>query len=241
MGSWAIAAILIDLAHNAAMSRVSFWERPDVVERFGTRDPDRRLVAWLANRDAGGLRVLDIGCAAGRNSDYLAEAGSDIWAVDSSAAMVEATRARLAPRLGADEAERRVLLGRMDDLGAFADASFDLVLALGAFQNAATSDEWDRTLAETARVLASGGHCLVANFAPDSRPRGVALEPVAGEANVYAGFGGPHDRISLLTPEALDASFARHGLEPAEPTRPVRVPTERGHRTTVNALYRRAR
>ncbi len=134
-----------------------------------------------------------------------------------------------------------MLHGRMDDLGAFPDASFDLVLALGAFQNAASADEWERTLAETARVLAPDGHCLVANFAPDSRPHGTPLEPVPGEPHVYAGFGGPHDRISLFTPEALDAAFARHGLEPAEPTRPVHVPTERGHRTTVNALYRKRR
>jgi SAM-dependent methyltransferase len=223
------------------MSRSSFWERPDIVERFGAREPDRRLVAWLAPRDPTRMRVLDIGCAAGRNCLYLAEAGADIWAVDSSAAMVEAARTRLAARLGAGEAGHRVLQGAMDDLGAFADASFDLVLALGAFQNAATSDEWERTLAETARVLAPGGHCLVANFAPDSRPAGVPLEPVPGEPHVYIGFGGPHHRISLLTPEELDASFARHGLEPAEPTRPVHVPTERGHRTTVNALYRKTR
>ncbi len=221
------------------MSASSFWERPDIVERFGAREPDHRLVRWLSQREASALRSLDIGCAAGRNSLFLAEAGAEVWALDSSEAMVEATRARLEPVIGAAVAEQRVVLGRMDDLGPFPDGAFDLVIALGAFQNAAGVEEWERTLAGTARLLAPGGHCLVANFAPDSRPRGVALERVPGETDVYFGFGGPHDRITLLTPEALDAAFARHGLEPAEPTEAVRVPTEQGHRTTVNALYRK--
>jgi len=225
------------------MNASPFWERPDIVERFGDREPDRRLTRWLTQwltqRDASHLRSLDIGCAAGRNCRLLAEAGAEVWAVDSSAAMVEAARARLEPVIGATAAERRVVRGRMDDLSSFPDDTFDLVVALGVFQNAGSADEWERTLAGAARVLAPGGHCLVANFAPDSRPHGVALERVPGEDDVYYGFGGPHDRITLLTPDALDASFARHGLEPAEPTEAVRVPTERGHRTTVNALYRK--
>jgi SAM-dependent methyltransferase len=221
------------------MNASSFWERPDIVERFGGRAPDRRLTHWLAQRDASGLRCLDIGCAAGRNCQLLAEAGAEVWAVDNSAAMIEAARARLEPLIGASAARQRVVRGRMDDLSSFPDGTFDLVVALGVFQNAGSADEWDRTLAGTARVLAPGGHCLVANFAPDSRPHGEALERVPGEDDVYYGFGGPHDRITLLTPEALDVAFARHGLEPAEPTEAVRVPTERGHRTTVNALYRK--
>ncbi len=221
------------------MNASSFWERPDIVERFGDRAPDRRLTRWLSQRDASELRSLDIGCAAGRNCQLLAEAGAEVWAVDSSDAMVEAARARLEPVIGAAAARQRVLRGRMDDLSLFPDAGFDLVVALGVLQNAGSADEFERTLAGTARVLAPGGHCLVANFAPDSRPHGEALARVPGEDHVYLGFGGPHDRITLLTPEALDAAFARHGLEPAEPTEAVHVPTERGHRTTVNGLYRK--
>jgi len=236
----AVGRPLTVVRHNGLMSGSSFWERPEIVERFGAREPDRRLLAWLAQRDPARLRALDIGCAAGRNTLHLAAAGADVWALDASAAMVEAARARLAPLVGADEARRRVVQGRMDDLSTFPDGSFELVIALGAFQNAGTAGEWERSLAGTARVLVTGGHCLVASFAPDSRPHGVALEPVPDEANVYFGFGGPHDRITLLAPEALDAAFARHGFEPAEATQAVRVATERGHRTTVNALYRKA-
>lgn len=221
------------------MSELPFWERPEVVERFGARAPDHRLTALLAERAGEGLSALDVGCAAGRNTVLLAERGADVWAVDASAAMVDATRARLAPILGPDEAARRVLHGRMDELGRFRDGRFQLVVALGAFQNAAVARELDRALSEARRVLAPDGLCLVANFAPDSRPQGEPLEPVPGEPHIYRGFGDPHRHVALLSVDELDRAFARHGLSPVVPTEAVRVPTERGHRTTVNALYRK--
>lgn len=220
------------------MADVSFWERADIVARFAARDPDHRLVALTSRQTVSEIRALDVGCAAGRNSRFLAERGADVWALDGSSAMVDATRGALAAVLGAEDAERRVIHGRMDDLGAFADGRFDLVLLLGVLQNAASDAELERTLDEVRRVLAPGGRCLVANFAPDSQPSGVPVEQVAGERHVYADFGGPHRRIALLTPAALDAVFARRGLVPETPTASVHVPTPRGHRTTVNALYR---
>ena len=43
------------------------WEDPDVVRRFGEREPDHRLREMVAEMDApGGLRALDVGCAGGR-------------------------------------------------------------------------------------------------------------------------------------------------------------------------------
>ncbi len=220
------------------MADAEFWERPDIVARFADRDPDHRLVALAGRRDVQGLRALDVGCAAGRNSRFLAERGADVWALDGSSAMVEATRSALAAVLGRPDADRRVIHGRMDVLDAFADGAFDLVLLLGVLQNAASDAELERTLDEVRRVLAAAGHCLVANFAPDSRPSGVPVSRVAGERHVYTDFGGPHRRIALLTPAALDAAFGRRGLAPEIPTATVRIATQRGHRTTVNALYR---
>ena len=53
-----------------------FWERPEIVEKFAGREPDRRLAEWLSVRDdLEGLRVLDIGCAGGRNAEYLGPIG----------------------------------------------------------------------------------------------------------------------------------------------------------------------
>lgn len=226
------------------------WEDPEVVALFANRDPDLRLQALLAGEGEFGAvravwaapptpRVLDIGCAGGRNTVWLVAGGADVWAIDASAAMVTETRRRLSEELSADEAARRVQVGRMDDLSDFASGSFDLVLALGVLQNAATAAEWSASLSEVARVLREGGLCLVANFGPDSRPSGAPLRPVAGEADVWLGFSGDERPMTLPDLKGLDASFAAHGMLPVLPTQHVRVETPRGFRTTLNALYRR--
>lgn len=232
------------------------WEDPSVVAAFAARPPDHRLQHLLAGDDeyaavrsawaeggwrAGGTepRVLDIGCAGGRNTVWLARQGCDVWALDASFAMVEETRRRLTDVLGQEEATRRVRVGAMRSLAAHEDASFDLVVALGVLQDARSSEEWHAALAEVARVLRPGGLCLVANFGPDSRPSLEPLRPVPGETDVWVGFGPGERRMTLPSLAGLDADFARHGLRPALPTAAVTVPTSAGHRVTLNALYRR--
>lgn len=215
-----------------------FWERPEQVERFAERAPDRRL-AGLLDRfpEPGGVRVLDLGCAGGRNAELLARRGFDLRALDASEAMVRRTRERVARILGPREASRRVRRGRMEDLGRFADDTFDLVVALGVYHNAGSRQAWDRSVAETARVLARGGLLLTSDFSPRSEPRGEPLRRLGDSSHRYEGFAsGP---LFLLEAAALDREMARHGLFPAAPTEAVRVPTDEGHRVTVNGLYRK--
>ncbi|HRN17762.1 MAG TPA: class I SAM-dependent methyltransferase [Trueperaceae bacterium] len=168
-----------------------------------------------------------------------AQRGADVWAVDASAAMVAKTRELLSEVLGTQEATRRVRVGEMRDLRPEADASFDLVLALGVFQDAQDSAEWHATLAEAARVLRVGGLCLVANFGPGSQPAGRPLTPVPGERDVWQGYCSEDRRMTLPKPEDLDADFARHGLKTLLPTERVHVKTARGYHFTLNALYLR--
>ena len=216
----------------------SSWEHPDTVDRFARRDLDHRLADLIPTySDPGAVRVLDIGCAGGRNTEPLARMGFDVFALDASGPMVERTRQRVAQVLGPDEARRRVRTGRMDDLSDHADASVHLVLALGIFQEAETYAEWTRTLAEAARVLAPGGLLLIANFSPRSQPRGEPLKAVDGEPFVYV---WPDGRgATLLEPPDLDREMATHGLVPETPTVAVKAPRPRGVRVTVNGLYRR--
>ena len=97
--------------------RDEYWEDPAQVARFAEREADRRLAALLPSfPDPARTRVLDLGCAGGRNAALLALKGFDVHALDASAAMVAHTRERLAAVLGVAEAERRVRQGRMDDL-----------------------------------------------------------------------------------------------------------------------------
>jgi SAM-dependent methyltransferase len=212
-----------------------FWERPDVVEMFADRPPDTRMLALLEGAPKE-TRVLDLGCAGGRNSLWLAEQGFDFYAVDTSRAMLAKTCKRVAEVVGQAEAEARVLGSRMDSLSRFAEGSFDLVLAFGIYQGAQSEAEWHRAVAETARVLRPGGELLVAHFSPDSDPTGEGVHVVDGERRLYTGLSAQR-RILLLQAHELDAWLARHGLEPLTPTSSVRVTFDEGYRTTVNGHY----
>jgi SAM-dependent methyltransferase len=214
----------------------SSWNDEETVRKFAEKDPDRRLLAYLQSRDQGEeLRALDLGCAGGRNTVVLAERGADFTAVDASTAMVRETRARVAKIIGQAKAEKRVFTGRMDDLSAFSSGLFDLVIALGIFQNARSRDQWDASIGEAARILKPGGRLLVSNFGPRSEPEGRPLVPSEKEANLYRGFGP--EPLYLVEAEALDRDMARHGLIPAVPTETVRRETSGGCRMTINGHY----
>ncbi len=216
----------------------SMWEEPESVAKFAARDPDVRLLEQLDGyEEPAAVRVLDLGCAGGRNSEVLARRGFDLQALDGSRAMVAHTRSRLAAVLGEEPVARRVRHGRMDDLSRFADASFDLVVALGIYHCAASRAEWDAALAETARVLRDGGRLLVALFTPGTDLTGKGIHQVPGEPYLYDGL--PSGRAFLVDGPTLDAEMGRFGLIPTVPSRTVRVETGPGHRVVVNALYRK--
>jgi SAM-dependent methyltransferase len=218
----------------------SFWDSAENVERFAAREPDVRLMELIREYpDPSRICVLDLGCAAGRNTVPLAGNGFDVQALDASPAMAAKTRERVAAILGAEEAERRVRVGRMDDLSTAADASFDLVVALGLYHCAQSRAEWDRALAETARVLKPGARLLVSVFTPETDLTGRGIRAVPGEPDIYEGFdsGGRH---VLVDAAGLDREMARFGLLPVEATRTARPRVEIGRRVSANGLYRKS-
>lgn len=217
-----------------------FWESAEAVERFTDREPDVRLMELLDEyADPSSVRVLDIGCAAGRNTVALAERGFDVLAVDRSRAMVTRTRERVAAVLGAEEARRRVRFGSMDDLSFVDSASIEVVAALGVLHQATSHVQWNRAIAEIGRCLTYGGRLLAASWSPRSRPHGEDVRRVPGEAHVYEGFhSGTH---YLVESDLMDRALLSAGLVPAVPTTEVRVDTERGFRITINGSYRKVR
>lgn len=215
----------------------AFWNSDACVDMFAARDPDHRLVTLVEEYDdPSSVAVLDIGCAGGRNAVLLVEHGFEVTAIDFAPAMVERTRQRV--RAIRPAAANRVLLARMDALEFAPDDRFDLVVALGVYQQAKSVGEWELALRETSRVLKTGGRCLVANFAPGTRMGDSTPELVPGSRFVYSGFR--YGNACLLEPEALDEEFAAVGLVPETPTALVDRETPEGdRRRTVNALYRR--
>jgi len=214
------------------------WNDPERVRAFAARDADHRLVELVdATPYPPGVRVLDLGCAGGRNADLLARRGFDLWALDAAEAMVEATRARVAACLGEDEASRRVVRGLMTDLSAWEDGSFHLVVALGVYHQAQSEVEWYEALAETERVLAYGGRCLVSNFAPGTGGLHEPLELIEGTRFTYEGMH--EDFLCLRDADGLDRDLAELALVPETPTRIVERAVEDRRRVTVNGLYRK--
>jgi SAM-dependent methyltransferase len=99
-----------------------------------------------------GARLLDLGCGAGRDSNYLAHRGRHVVAADLSEALLREARRRLE-----SDAGRRVSLVRLDlKTLPFRDGTFGGVWASGSFLHLPASS-FSRALTESARVLMPGG------------------------------------------------------------------------------------
>jgi len=213
-----------------------FWERPEIVEQFASWPPDKRMIELLTDTPRE-TRVLDLGCAGGRNTQWLAQQGIDFYALDSSKAMLEKTRSRVETYVGKAGAQRRVMAGCMDDLAMFTSNFFDLVICFGVYHAAQSVAEWDRAISETARILRPSARLLMTQFSPRSNPDGGGLEQT--EPHIFMGFRGER-RMLLLEPKELDEWMNRHGFRPIKPTYDVTAPTdEGGTRVVVNGFYQK--
>jgi malonyl-CoA O-methyltransferase len=140
-----------------------------------------RLLERLALFDLAPRVAVDLGCATGRGSIALAEryAAARVLAVDSSAGMLRAARARAAavPSIA--------LLGGDAERLPLRDQSVQLILANLVLP-------WCRPpalFAEAARVLEAGGLLLFATLGPDSlREIRAAWGAVDSELHVHAAF-----------------------------------------------------
>ena len=134
---------------------------PDYAERFrdelAARPLDRALLAGFAELVRGAGPVVDIGCGTGRVTAHLHALGVDVFGVDLSPGMVAAAReAHPGPRF--DEGSMLAL-----DLP---DGAVGGVLAWYSTIHVPT-ERLPEVFAEFHRVLAPGGHVLLAFQAGD--------------------------------------------------------------------------
>ena len=192
-------------------------------ELFGRRFDLQALLALLDRR----WIVGDLGCGTGRTSEALAPYVAGIYAVDGSAAMLEATRRRLA-----GFANVKLRQGELERLP-IDDDSLDAAVLFLALHH---SPEPARVLAEARRVLKVGGRLLIVDLLPHDREDyrremghvwlGFPREQIL-QALELAGFGQP-----MLQP--LPADFEAKG-----PTLFVATASATAHRVPADVESRR--
>ena len=183
-------------------SALMTWDAPATVESFVRSPANHMLLHYAARlrRDDRPLRVLDIGCGAGRNAVPLARAGFVTTGTDLSQPMLKAAAGR-------DAAGLNLLLAAMDALPV-RNRSSDLIIAHGIWNLARSGVELRRAMAEAARVAAPHARLFVFTFSrrtlrPDARP-------VSGETFVFTDFANTPQ--TFLTREQLIDELAAAGF-----------------------------
>lgn len=188
-------------------SQSSYWKdiyaKKDVYAQIH-QDRHIAILDWIKSLAlAPSAQVVEIGCGAGFLSVALAQCGFQVCAIDSSAAMVEQARANATAAGVADAISLAV--GDVYSL-AFAQASFDLVVAVGVIP---WLSQPELAMQEMARVLKPGGFIILT---ADNRARlNIHLDP-----SLYPGFLPlkrlakdvlDRTRIRRRAPDEVDSHF----------------------------------
>jgi SAM-dependent methyltransferase len=212
----------------------SAWSAPNTVAGFTKSLPNAILMQFAQRklRRAGALRVLDVGCGAGRNAIPLARLGWHVVGVDLSWPMLLAAAERIRAESLGDRL--RIVLAPMGQIPA-RDDSFDFVIAHGVWNLARSSAEFRGALRETARVARPGAALFVFTFSRHTFPPEV--EPIPNESFVFTQFSGQPQCFlteAQLVEELGHASFVQ---EPGVPIREYNRPDPGVLQTGAPAIY----
>ena len=135
-----------------------FWNDPSNIKWFSDQPAPEYWVEFFNVNKRSIEKVLDLGCGAGRNTQFLFESGFDVFACDYYDGMVKATRRRLL-KLGLDKKVvlQRIIKASMLSLP-YEDGFFDVVLSNGVFHNVSNLTEMETALKEVSRVLRINGY-----------------------------------------------------------------------------------
>jgi SAM-dependent methyltransferase len=214
----------------------STWSAAATVAGFARSSPNEVLMryAWERRR-AGGVRLLDLGCGAGRNAVPLARESWDVLGTDLSWPMLRAAVDRV--RAEGLQARLRVALAPMDLVPA-PDRSFDLVVAHGIWNLARSGAELRGAVAEAARVAKPGAGLFVFTFSRHTLAR--EARPLAGETFVFTDFSGQPQ--CFLTAGELSSELEAAGFvaDPAVPLTEYNRPGKGAMRTGGPVIYEAA-
>lgn len=183
------------------------WSDPGTVAGFAQSPPNAALLRFAEGERArgAGVRGLDIGCGAARNTLPLAGAGWHVLGTDTSWPMLAAAARRsCGERL---PGRLRLAQAAMDRLP-LQDRSVDLIVAHGIWNLARSGEEFRRSVREAARVARHGAGLFLFTFSRHTLPS--EAEPSAGEAFVFTQFSGQPQ--CFLTSEQIADELGRAGF-----------------------------
>lgn len=184
------------------------WSTPATVAGFAQSAPNATLMRFAAaERGRGAVRVLDIGCGAGRNAVPLASTGWNVVAVDLSGPMLGAAAQRV--REERPVGRVNLVMAPMEQLP-IASACVDLVIAHGIWNLARSAAQFRAAVREAARVARPGAALFVFTFSRTTLPE--RLQPVAGEPFVFTEFSG--EPQCFLTEDQLVGELREAGFVP---------------------------
>ncbi len=204
--------------HPSERSQHSIWNSPEIVSSFRRSRPSTSLLEFTEELASAGehttrLRILDIGCGAGRNSVPLARAGHTVFGIDVAQGMIEAAHEHAVEAGVVSRCTFRT--GPMDALP-LDEQRFDLIVAHGVWNLAESEEIFRAAVAEAARLSRPGTSLFVTTFSRNTLPP--EAEPVAGTRFVFTDFNGSPQcflREHELREELAEAGFS------AAPDRPV--------------------
>jgi ubiquinone/menaquinone biosynthesis C-methylase UbiE len=169
-------------------------------EWYSQEEPDELVVDFIASmrEERRKMRVLDLGCGAGRNLVHVASQGYEACGIDVAKTGLDFTRERLRKR----SLVAYVARGDMNHLP-WVDSCFDLVICLFSIYHQKLTGI-QTTISEIHRILRKSGFLLV-NF--QSKKSGMYGKGVEIEKDTFARQNGPEkgvlhhftDREELMT------------------------------------------
>lgn len=182
------------------------WIKGEISARFGRepKDPDA----------LSGLRILDVGCAAGLLTEPLARMGGAVVGIDPSPQLIEAARLHAADMDLAIDYRAATAEALAAD-----DETFDVVLIMEVVEHVTDVAAFVATVGSLVRP----GGLIVASTI--NRTMKAFLLAIIGAEYVLRWLPrGTHTYDKLVTPDELAAAFRAAGLAPAADTGVMYVP-----------------